>query len=120
MRRALFVADLERLRATMAGDVLRAQYHLLANDPHSLSNLDQDLPNSLQHRIPIFSLPSEWLWCDTWCSAKTKQHAKVIDLCNNPKSKADKLAAAPKIIPEWTRLDKHVEGILQQAHRLEL
>ncbi len=35
-------------------------------DPNSLSNLDQDLPNFAQHDIPIHSLPAEWLWCETW------------------------------------------------------
>jgi hypothetical protein len=77
---ALFVVDLNRLRATLTGDLLRAQYQMLSQDPHSLSNLDQDLPNSIQSRVPIVELPGEWLWCKTWCSDKTKSKAKVIDL----------------------------------------
>ena len=77
---ALFVVDLKRFRATLTGDMLRQQYQMLAQDPHSLANLDQDLPNALQNRIPIFSLPQEWLWCESWCSAGTKSKAKIIDL----------------------------------------
>ena len=39
------------------GDQLRAIYDGLAQDPNSLANLDQDLPNYAQHQVPIFSLP---------------------------------------------------------------
>ena len=35
-------------------------------------------------QVPIFSLPQEWLWCETWCSDSSKAQAKTIDLCNNP------------------------------------
>lgn len=49
-------------------------------DPNSLANLDQDLPNNMIHSVPIYSLPQEWLWCETWCSNETKEHAKTIDL----------------------------------------
>jgi UDP-glucose:glycoprotein glucosyltransferase len=77
---ALFLVDLNRLRATLTADLLRAQYQSLSQDPHSLANLDQDLPNSLQGRVPIAELPREWLWCETWCSDKTKSKAKIIDL----------------------------------------
>jgi hypothetical protein len=38
-----------------------------------------------QTHIPIFSLPQEWLWCESWCSDASKAAAKTIDLCNNPK-----------------------------------
>ena len=44
----------------------------------------QDLPNYAQHAVPIFSLPEEWLWCESWCSDSSKSKAKTIDLCNNP------------------------------------
>ena len=40
----------------------------------------QDLPNYAQHQVPIFSLPQEWLWCETWCSMDTKVKAKTIDM----------------------------------------
>ncbi len=40
----------------------------------------QDLPNYLQDRVPIFSLPQEWLWCETWCDDESKARAKTIDL----------------------------------------
>ena len=38
-------------------------------------------------QVRIFSLPQEWLWCETWCGNTTKHHAKTIDLCNNPLTK---------------------------------
>jgi hypothetical protein len=59
----------------------------LARDPNSLANLDQDLPNYAQHSVPIFSLPQEWLWCESWCSDDSKENSKTIDLCNNPRYK---------------------------------
>ena len=34
-----------------AGDTYRSTYHSLTADPSSLSNLDQDLPNYLQHEV---------------------------------------------------------------------
>jgi hypothetical protein len=77
---ALYVIDLVRFRQLAAGDLLRQSYHQLSSDPGSLANLDQDLPNNLQHQLPIFSLPQEWLWCETWCSDKSKKKAKTIDL----------------------------------------
>ena len=32
------------------------------------------------HSVPIYSLPQDWLWCETWCSDESKEHAKTIDL----------------------------------------
>ena len=69
------------------GDRLRGQYQALSQDPNSLSNLDQDLPNNMIHQVPIKSLPQEWLWCETWCSKESLKDAKSIDLCNNPLTK---------------------------------
>jgi UDP-glucose:glycoprotein glucosyltransferase len=77
---ALYVVDLEQFRKQAAGDNLRATYAQLSQDPNSLANLDQDLPNYLQHMVRIFSLPQEWLWCETWCSQGIKDKAKTIDL----------------------------------------
>ncbi|WAR27836.1 UGGG-like protein [Mya arenaria] len=69
---ALYVVDLKRFREIAAGDRLRGQYQGLSQDPNSLSNLDQDLPNNMIHQ--------EWLWCATWCSEESKKYAKTIDL----------------------------------------
>lgn len=55
----------------------------------------QDLPNYAQHMVPIFSLPQEWLWCESWCGNATKPNAKTIDLCNNPMTKEPKLQVSP-------------------------
>ncbi|EME32793.1 UDP-glucose:glycoprotein glucosyltransferase [Galdieria sulphuraria] len=83
---ALYVVDLKQFRKMAAGDNLRAIYQRLAQDPASLSNLDQDLPNfasvpqpGLPH-VPIHDLPPEWLWCETWCDDESKKRAKTIDL----------------------------------------
>lgn len=96
------------------------------------SGFFQDLPNYAQHTVPIFSLPQEWLWCESWCGNATKAKAKTIDLCNNPMTKEPKLQVsnlanlislqihpsvpfsypgaiviqgARRIVPEWVDLD---------------
>lgn len=102
---ALYVVDLVKFRETAAGDNLRVIYETLSKDPNSLANLDQDLPNYAQHTVPIFSLPQEWLWCESWCGNATKSRAKTIDLCNNPMTKEPKLQGAKRIVPEWLDLD---------------
>ncbi|KAK4535991.1 hypothetical protein CDCA_CDCA07G2016 [Cyanidium caldarium] len=121
---ALFLVDLARFRNTGAGDTLRALYQHLSADPQSLANLDQDLPNyasvplpewsrgmsrtpddALKPLVPLYSLPREWLWCESWCSDTDKPRAKTIDLCNNPMTREPKLQSAPRIIPEWRALD---------------
>jgi len=107
---ALYVVDLERFRQTAAGDQLRIIYDGLSKDPNSLANLDQDLPNYAQHKVPIFSLPREWLWCESWCGNKTKAAAKTIDLCNNPMTKEPKLQGARRIVKEWPAYDDEVRA----------
>jgi len=86
-------------------------YETLSKDPNSLSNLDQDLPNYAQHTVPIFSLPQEWLWCESWCGNATKSKAKTIDLCNNPMTKEPKLQGAKRIISEWVDLDEETRRV---------
>lgn len=103
---ALYVVDLERFRQLAAGDALRIMYEQLSKDPNSLSNLDQDLPNYAQHMVPIYSLPQEWLWCETWCGKETRPKSKTIDLCNNPLTKEPKLQSARRIVAEWPDLDR--------------
>ncbi|XP_032403384.1 UDP-glucose:glycoprotein glucosyltransferase 1 isoform X1 [Xiphophorus hellerii] len=106
---ALYVVDLKKFRKIAAGDRLRGQYQGLSQDPNSLSNLDQDLPNNMIHQVPIKSLPQEWLWCETWCDDGSKRTAKTIDLCNNPMTKEPKLQAAVRIVAEWTDYDKEIK-----------
>jgi len=114
---ALYVVDLQAFRKMMVGDQLRGIYDNLSRDPNSLANLDQDLPNYAQHQIPIFSLPQEWLWCESWCSDSSKARAKTIDLCNNPQHKEPKLDMAKRIISgtlfkeSWVELDEEVKSI---------
>ncbi|KJH41331.1 UDP-glucose:Glycoprotein Glucosyltransferase [Dictyocaulus viviparus] len=109
---ALYVIDLQKFRQIAAGDRLRGQYQGLSNDPNSLSNLDQDLPNNMIHQVKIKSLPQEWLWCETWCDDASKAKAKTIDLCNNPLTKEPKLDSAIRIIPEWKDYDKEIKNVL--------
>ncbi|KAK2891958.1 UDP-glucose:glycoprotein glucosyltransferase 1 isoform X2 [Channa argus] len=108
---ALYVVDLKKFRKIAAGDRLRGQYQGLSQDPNSLSNLDQDLPNNMIHQVPIKSLPQEWLWCETWCDDSTKKTAKTIDLCNNPMTKEPKLQAAVRIVAEWTDYDQEIKRL---------
>ncbi|XP_046707685.1 UDP-glucose:glycoprotein glucosyltransferase 1 isoform X1 [Silurus meridionalis] len=108
---ALYVVDLKKFRKIAAGDRLRGQYQGLSQDPNSLSNLDQDLPNNMIHQVPIKSLPQEWLWCETWCDDASKTKAKTIDLCNNPQTKEPKLQAAVRIVAEWTDYDQEIKRI---------
>ncbi|TKX21817.1 UDP-glucose:glycoprotein glucosyltransferase [Elsinoe australis] len=111
---ALYVVDLVKFRQMAAGDRLRQQYHQLSADPQSLSNLDQDLPNHLQHVLPIHSLPQEWLWCETWCSDESQGVAKTIDLCNNPETKEPKLERAKRQVPEWTVYDGEIASLAKR------
>ncbi|XP_029460576.1 UDP-glucose:glycoprotein glucosyltransferase 2 isoform X2 [Rhinatrema bivittatum] len=110
---ALYVVDLKKFRKIAAGDRLRGQYQALSQDPNSLSNLDQDLPNNMIHQVAIKSLPQEWLWCETWCDDESKQKAKTIDLCNNPRTKEPKLQAAMRIVPEWTEYDNEIRQLIK-------
>ncbi|XP_075236839.1 UDP-glucose-glycoprotein glucosyltransferase isoform X2 [Lycorma delicatula] len=108
---ALYVVDLRRFRRIAAGDRLRGQYQALSQDPNSLSNLDQDLPNNMIHQVAIKSLPQEWLWCETWCDDESKKYAKTIDLCNNPLTKEAKLTAAMRIVEEWKDYDAEIKAL---------
>ncbi|KAI1899151.1 hypothetical protein AGOR_G00058600 [Albula goreensis] len=112
---ALYVVDLKKFRKIAAGDRLRGQYQALSQDPNSLSNLDQDLPNNMIHQVAIKSLPQEWLWCETWCDDTSKPKAKTIDLCNNPRTKEPKLTAAMRIVPEWTEYDSAIKQLLKNV-----
>ncbi|CAD7699991.1 unnamed protein product [Ostreobium quekettii] len=115
---ALYVVDLQKFRQSAAGDKLRVVYENLSKDPNSLSNLDQDLPNYAQHSVPIFSLPQEWLWCESWCGNETKPAAKTIDLCNNPMTKEPKLQAARRIVAEWPGIDEEVRAFTARVEAL--
>ncbi|KAL2809181.1 UDP-glucose:glycoprotein glucosyltransferase-domain-containing protein [Aspergillus granulosus] len=112
---ALYVVDLNRFREIAAGDRLRGQYQMLSADKNSLSNLDQDLPNHMQHHIPIKSLPQEWLWCETWCSDEALGKARTIDLCNNPQTKEPKLERARRQVPEWTEYDEEIAKLAKRV-----
>ncbi|NWX88404.1 UGGG2 glucosyltransferase, partial [Nothoprocta ornata] len=111
---ALYVVDLKKFRKIAAGDRLRGQYQALSQDPNSLSNLDQDLPNNMIHQVAIKSLPQEWLWCETWCDDESKKKAKTIDLCNNPQTKEPKLQAAARIVPEWVEYDAEIRKLIEK------
>lgn len=75
-------------------------------------------PHPTEHMIPIFSLPQEWLWCETWCSDESKARAKTIDLCNSPLAKENKLHMARRVISgplfneSWVELDEEVKALV--------
>ncbi|XP_019519394.1 PREDICTED: UDP-glucose:glycoprotein glucosyltransferase 2 [Hipposideros armiger] len=118
---ALYVVDLKKFRRIAAGDRLRGQYQTLSQDPNSLSNLDQDLPNNMIHQVAIKSLPQDWLWCETWCDDESKQRAKTIDLWFRTHPSTDlngcpikpKLKAAARIVPEWVEYDTEIRQLLE-------
>uniref|UniRef100_A0A915JM16 UDP-glucose:glycoprotein glucosyltransferase n=1 Tax=Romanomermis culicivorax TaxID=13658 RepID=A0A915JM16_ROMCU len=99
---------------------IRGQYQGLSSDANSLSNLDQDLPNNMIHQVKIKSLPQDWLWCETWCSDKSKSYAKTIDLCNNPQTKEPKLESAMRIIGEWRDYDNEIKLLKDQFESSKL
>lgn len=107
---ALFKVNLRRFKELGVGDKLRAHYQKLSSDENSLANLDQDLPNNLQRSIGIFSLPQEYLWCETWCGDNGKATAKNIDLCSNPLTREDKESMGRRIIDEWDDLEAALVG----------
>ncbi|WVR05054.1 hypothetical protein IAU60_002066 [Kwoniella sp. DSM 27419] len=115
---ALYVVDLKRFRQLATGDRLRGQYHALSADPNSLANLDQDLPNSMQDTIPIFTLDQDWLWCQTWCDDESLATAKTIDLCQNPLTKEPKLVRARQI-PEWDDYDREIAAFAAKVAERE-
>lgn len=75
------------------------------------AGVSQDLPNYVQQQVPIFSLPQEWLWCESWCGNATKYKARTIDLCNNPMTKEPKLIVSHPLL----RCSSHVGMILSCA-----
>lgn len=62
-------------------------------------------------------MPQEWLWCETWCDDESKQRAKTIDLCNNPKTKEPKLTSARRIVAEWEDYDRELRDFLEQLQQ---
>jgi UDP-glucose:glycoprotein glucosyltransferase len=64
----------------------------------------------------MFSLPQEWLWCESWCSDASKKASKTIDLCNNPLHKEPKLDMAKRVIAgslfkdSWEELDEEARS----------
>jgi len=103
-----------KFRERAVGDIYRMNYNALAKDPNSLANLDQDLPNYLQFQVPIFSLPENWLFCESWCDMSKINEAKTIDLCNNPATKRPKLETASLVYPKWNELDQQVRELEKQ------
>lgn len=67
--------------------------------------------------MAIKSLPQEWLWCETWCDDDSKQQAKTIDLCNNPKTKEPKLTSARRIVAEWENYDRELKEFLERLRQ---
>jgi len=69
----------------------------------------------MQQFLPIYSLPQDWLWCETWCSDESFATAKTIDLCNNPMTKEPKLDRARRQVPEWVLYDNEVAALAKRV-----
>ncbi|CUM67935.1 uncharacterized protein PRCAT00005648001 [Priceomyces carsonii] len=117
---ALFVVDLVKFKQISAGNRLRSHYQKLSFDPASLANLDQDLPNNMQRNIKIFTLPQDWLWCETWCSDESLSRAKAIDLCNNPTSNESKIDKAKRLLPEWKHYEAKIQSIIDTKDEISV
>ncbi|ELP85245.1 UDP-glucose glycoprotein:glucosyltransferase, putative [Entamoeba invadens IP1] len=117
---ALFIIDFDNFRRDDVGTVYREIYNNLTPDPNNLANLDQDLPNYVQGRVPILSLPQEWLWCESWCNKGVKSRAKTIDLCNNPIHPMSKIQSALMNIEEWKDIDETISGMMKNSEKKEL
>ncbi len=115
---ALFIADLAKIRERNIGGFYRSMYNNMAPDPNNLANLDQDLPNYVQHDVPIYSLSHEWLWCESWCNGVAKKKAKTIDLCNNPLHPMTKIESALENIEEWKDYDSFIHSLEEQKNEL--
>ncbi|KAL0236727.1 hypothetical protein PCE1_000125 [Barthelona sp. PCE] len=110
---ALFLMDIIQLKQQASGH-LREVYQSMAGSKDSLSNLDQDLLNYPQNQLKVGTLPSNWLWCESWCAEDEKSKANVIDLCNNPKTKRSKLKQAVDFIAEWPAYDEKATKLMKQ------
>ena len=64
-----------------AGDILRRTYNQLSPDPNSLANLDQDLPNYLQHNVGGYT---GYTWLKMGSSLKNVCSCKVAYLYPPP------------------------------------
>ena len=64
---------------------------MLSQDPNSLANLDQDLPNNLQHHIPIYSLHKNGFGAILGVLRQRNLKLKLSILCNNPKTFESKI-----------------------------
>lgn len=108
---SLFVVDLVELKHLASAEFLRATYQQLSSNDNNLANLDQDLPNLLQDRIPIHTLSQNWFWCEAWCADGDIQTAKTIDFCINPITNENTLSDTQEKIEEWYELNQIVEAL---------
>lgn len=69
----------------------------------------------LQARLSIYSLPEEWLWCNTWCTDDSLARAKSIDLCQNPMTKEPKIDMAKRVAPDWASWDAELTALRRSA-----
>merc|ERR1711862_368332 len=116
---ALYVVDLDNFRNNAVGDILRGMYSSLSQDPNSLANLDQDLPNFTQNNIPIYSLDKSWLWCETWCSDEDKETKNI----SVPESKhktihPNQIGLAMSVHESWTSLKTSISNPTEYEHKL--
>ena len=107
---ALFAVDLQHFRLMNAGDWLRIMYQQLTADRSALAHLDQDLVNFVQERVPIFTLPQDWVWNQAWCSNQTFSRAKTIDLATDPVTNETGFQLARQL-PDWVEIDSELQNL---------
>ena len=110
---SLMVIEVAAFREDSYGDTLRAYYKQLTSERLMQSTLDQDLVNYAQDKVPIYSLPQEWSWCETFCSDQTMDEAHTISFSSNKLTKTPKMHLA-KQIPEWVEIDAEVRALLAE------
>jgi len=106
---SLILVDLNKFRMNNIGDLLRIHYQELSTDIKALQNLDQDLPNFLQERIPLYSLPLGWMRCPTWAMNEEILDSNTIHFCHNPEPNRN-----PYINDEWNEYQENITKTLKR------
>lgn len=110
---SVILADLASIRLWGVGDTLRAQYEAYSRDPMFLERVDQDLVNVVQSLVGIYSLAPEWHWSSAWCADGPAKDLALVLEADTPTKRSTPDTAA-KVLPEWSRIDAYVSGIVKE------
>jgi UDP-glucose:glycoprotein glucosyltransferase len=106
-----FLVDLPSFKRSSGADWTRLVFHQLVGEMGRQEHADQDVLNVVQDRVPVFSLPQEWLWCDSWCPAEDMQSAKVLSIFPSLDGRPRDFEGAKDLIPEWAALRDNVTSL---------